>query len=100
MNNEKVVEFLLMQCRGCVHPQSVGWCENNCEVYAGAHNTKFRIKERPVGIIMDDGYVEYWNCPNCMSQHSGWQGGVYWLFDYCPDCGKHILWDLDSEEEK
>lgn len=44
MNNEKVVEFLLMQCRGCVHPQSVGWCENNCEVYAGATTQSSGLK--------------------------------------------------------
>ena len=45
-----------------------------------------QIKKKPLNVTYDDGYLEYWNCPNCHIQHSEE------LKVFCDVCGQAIDW--------
>lgn len=45
-----------------------------------------QIKKKPLNVTYDDGYLEYWNCPNCHIQHSEE------IKVFCDVCGQAIDW--------
>ena len=49
-----------------------------------------QILKKPKNITFDDGYLEFWNCPNCHFQHDSIQA-------YCEYCGQAIDWSIDNE---
>lgn len=51
-----------------------------------------QIPKKPLNVIYDDDWVEFWNCPNCGIQHTAIINDEQWKFDYCPYCGQKIDW--------
>lgn len=53
----------------------------------------YTSKQKPKNIVYEDGYIQYWNCPNCNMQHVAFD---YYhkqdLYSYCPECGQKIDW--------
>lgn len=45
---------------------------------------ELKTPKKPINIIYDDGYIEYWNCPHCHIQHSNE------IAAFCDNCGQAI----------
>lgn len=78
-------------CSVCQFPQNEECFRFDAKQMAVSALEK-QIPKKPNNITYDDGYVEFWNCPNCHNQHTAFINDEQYKYSYCPLCGQSIDW--------
>lgn len=82
----KILEIELNTiCKACMHPQEVGYCENNCN-FKGAMDKAISALSKEEQDLWIEKNSHTYICHNC-----GFEQAIYGNLDeyrYCPHCGK------------